>query len=120
MKMLYDTQTGTLLDATEVFVGDIDPMEHVTIQEQVAVVLLQNRPLYKFENEKDAVTGEPHPEQFLVWICYITDNYGNHLVVKVVSTKKKALEWLSDSPRSIGDEARGNRFVESFVVEEDR
>lgn len=124
MKVIYDKKTGTLLDAAHVFIGDIDPMEHVTIQEQVAVVLLQNRPLYEFENEKAAETAKDFPEQFVVWICYITDNYGNPLVVKVVSTKKKALEWLSDSPHAIGkrddDEVRGNRFVETFVVEAER
>lgn len=69
------------------------------------------------------VIGEDSPEQFLVWICYIADNHGNPLVVKVVPTKKKALEWLRGSPHNIGkkddDEVRGHRFVESFVVETD-
>lgn len=63
------------------------------------------------------------PEQPLVWICYITDNHGNPLVVKVVPTKKKALEWLRGAPHNIGkkddDKVRGHRFVESFVVETD-
>ena len=59
-------------------------------------------------------------EQRLVWLCYITDNYGNPIVEKAVSTKEKALEWLSDRSHTIGrkddDEDRGHRFVESYVL----
>ena len=132
MKVIYDKQTGTLLDATHVFVGDINPMEHVTIQEQVAVVLLQNRPLYEFENEKGAETvkdieskkgclePEVSLEYFGVWICYITDNYGSPLVVKVVSTEAQAQMWINE-PLSLNkkddDEVRGHRYAECFVVE---
>ena len=123
MKVIYDKQTGTLLDAAHVLIGDIDPMEQVTDEEMITEVLAQDRPLYEFENEKAAVTVETNPEQFLVWVCYITDNYGNPLVVKVAPTKKKALEWLSDAPHAIGkkddDKVRGHRFVESFVLESD-
>ena len=161
MKVIYDKKTGTLLDATHVLIGDIDPMEQVTDEEMITEVLAQDRPLYEFENEKAAETQkarsylhcwaltpeetqvlreaetaetakdieskkgcrepEVSQEQFLVWICYITDNYGNPLVVKVVPTKKKALEWLSDAPHAMGkkddDEVRGLRFVDRFVVE---
>ena len=124
MKVIYDKQTGTLLDATHVLLGDIDPYEQSTDGAMVEEVLRQNRPLYEFENEKAAETAKDFPEPLGVWICYITDNYGNPLVVKVVSTKKKALEWLSDEPHAIGkkkdDEVRGRRFVESFVLEVER
>ena len=126
MKVIYDKQTGTLLDATNVYVGDIDPMDHVTIQEQVAVVLLQNRPLYEFENEKGRqkatkdIESKVSQEKFVVWICYITDNYGNPLVVKVVPTETQALAWVSDEPQPLNkkdDEPRGRHFVDRFVVE---
>ena len=147
MKVIYNKQTGALLDAAHVLLGDINPYEQSTDAAMVAEILRQNRPLlqkdaepedgcperfvvsqnrprYELANEKAAVTGEDSPEQFLVWVCYITDNYGNPLVVKVVPTKKKALEWLSDEPHAIGkkkdDEVRGRRFVESFVLEVER
>ena len=132
MKVIYDKQTGTLLDASQVFVGDIDPMKQVTDEEMITEVLAQDRPLHEFENEKAAETvkdieskkgcrePEVSQEQFVVWICYITDNYGNPLVVKVVSTETQAQTWLDDEPLSAGKkeyEPRGRRFVDRFVVE---
>ena len=119
MKMIYDKKLDALLDPANMFIGDVDPL--MNSRKQVVEILSQNRPLYEFENEKAIETGEESPEQSLVWICYITDNYGNPLVAKVVSTKKKALEWLSDAPHTIGkkddDEVRCPRFVETYVLE---
>lgn len=56
MKMIYDKTTGTLLYAAHVLIGDIDPMEQVTEQEQITEILAQDRPLHEFENEKGAET----------------------------------------------------------------
>ena len=125
MKVIYDKQTGTLLDATQVLIGDIDPMKQVTDEEMITEVLAQDRPLYEFENEKDTkpeegALPEAWQEQFVVWICYITDNYGNPLVVKVVPTETQALAWVSDEPQPLNkkdDEPRGHHFVDRFVVE---
>ena len=120
MKVIYDKQTGTLLDAIHVLIGDIDMYEQPTEEAMIKEVLAQNRPLYEFENEKAAETAKDCPGQFVVWICYITDNYGNPIVVKVVSTDEQAGQWLDDEPMSLGtkdDETRGNRFVEKYTVE---
>lgn len=126
MKVIYDKQTGTLLDAIHVLIGDIDPMEQVTEEEMIKEVVSQNRPLYEFENEKAAYTAkdclEPadRQEQLVVWICYITDNYGNPLAVKVVPTEKQAWQWTEDEPMRLGtkdDETLGHRFVEKYIVE---
>lgn len=119
MKVIYDKQTGTLLDATHVLLGDINPYEQSTEGAMIEEVLRQNRPLYEFENEKAAETAK----DLLVWVCYITDNYGNPLVVKVVLEETQAQTWLDKEPLSLGkkdDETRGNRFVERFVVETER
>ena len=78
---------------------------------------------FQIKDEEAAVTGEASPEQFLVWVCYITDNYGNPLVVKVVATDSQAMEWVNSKPRPVGvmeDETRGNRFVEYHTVEIER
>ena len=129
MKVIYDKQTGTLLDATHAFIGDIDPYEQTTDAAMVKEVLRQNRPLYEFENEKDAEDKkgcqepEVSQEPFGVWICYITDNYENPVVVKLVSTDVQAMEWVQGTPRTIGlidDETRNNRFVEHHIVEVER
>lgn len=123
MKVIYDKETGTLLYAAHVLIGDIDLMEQVTDEQRITEVLRQNCPLYEFENEKAAETAKDFPEQFLVWVCYITDNYGNPLVVKVVSTETQAQAWLDKEPLSLGkkdDEPRGNRFVEYHTVEVER
>ena len=128
MKMLYDKQTGTLLDATHVLIGDIDPYEQTTDEAMIIEILAQDRPLYEFENDKQTGTlpekGCPElevsQEQFVVWICYITDNYGSPLVVKVVSTEAQAQMWINE-PLSLNkkddDEVRGHRYAECFVVE---
>ena len=128
MKVIYDKKTGTLLDATHVFIGDIYPMEQVTDEEMITEVLAQDRPLHEFENEKDTkpeegALPEAWQEQYVVWICYITDNYGNLLVVKVVPTETQAQTWLGLEPLSLGkkdDEPRGRRYAECFVVEAGR
>lgn len=126
MKVIYDKQSGTLLDAVHVLIGDIDLMEQVTEEAMIKEVVSQNRPLYEFENEKAAETAkdclEPvdRQEQFVVWICYITDNYGNPLVVKVVPTETQAQMWVDAEPLSLGtkdDEMRGSRFAEKYIVE---
>ena len=122
MKMIYDKKTGILTDATEVFVGDIDPLVHITDQEQAEEILLQNRPLVQkdVETEEKCEGALPRPERFGVWICYITDNHGDPIMVKLVSTDVQAHEWILGRPRTIGlidDGTRGNRFVEYHTVE---
>ena len=119
MKMLYEQTTGLLLDPAYVLIGDVDPLVHRTSQEQTAEILSQNRPLL----QKDAVDGETGQERFGVWICYVTDNHGDPIIVKLVSTDVQAMEWNNGRPRTIGvmdDETRGNRFVEYHTVEVER
>ena len=123
MKVIYDKQTGTLLDATHVLLGDIDPYEQSTNGAMIEEVLRQNRPLYEFENEKAAETAKDFPEPLGVWICYITDNYGDPIMVKLVSTEVQAMAWVTSKPRPVGvmeDETRGVRFVEHHTVEVER
>ena len=129
MKVIYDKKTGILFDAAHVLIGDINPYEQTTDEEMITEVLAQDRPLHEFENEKASVTEKATEqvklshEQFLVWICYITDNYGNLLVVKVVPTETQAQTWLGLEPLSLGkkdDEPRGRRYAECFVVEAER
>ena len=120
MKMIFDKQTNTLMDPTYMLIGDVDPLMNTS--KRIEEILSQNRPLVQkdVETEEQCEGASLHPEQSLVWICYITDNRGNAIVVKAVSTKKKAREWLSDGPHTIGkkdDEVRGHRFVESYVLE---
>ena len=118
MKMIYDKKLDALLDPANMFIGDVDPLMNTS--RQVAEIVSQNRPLYEFENE--VVYREPvdRQEQLVVWICYITDTYGNPLPVKVVPTGEKALEWVGDEPKHLNkkdDETRGRRYAECFVVE---
>ena len=119
MKMLYNHKTDALMDAANVFVGDIDPLIHRTSQEQAEEILLQNRPLL----QKVAENEEKCQERFRVWVCYITDNHGDPIMVKLVSTDVQAMEWVQGTPRTIGlldDETRNNRFVEHHIVEVER
>ena len=125
MKVIYDKRTGTLLDAAHVLLGDVDPMEQTTDEAMVKEVLRQNRPLVQKDTEPEKGCREPEVSQepFGVWICYITDNYGNPIVVKVVPTETQAQAWVDSEPRSIGkkeDETHGGRFAVYHTVEEDR
>ena len=120
MKMVYHPNTGALLDPANMFIGDVDPLMNTS--KQVAEILLQNRPLLqKAAKDKGKCEGaSPHPERFGVWICYITDNHGDPIMVKLVSTDVQAMEWVQGTPRTIGligDETRNNRFVEHHTVE---
>ena len=125
MKMIYDKKTGLLTYATDVFIGDIDPMEQVTELEQIEEILSQNRPLIQkdVEPEKGCQEPEVSQEPLGVWLCYIADNYGDPIMVKVVSTDVQAMAWVQSTPRLVGvmdDETRGNRFVEYHTVEVER
>ena len=116
MKIVYNRKTNTLTHAADVFVGDIDPLIHRTYQEKVEEILSQNRPL----RQKDAEDEAKGQERFGVWICYITDNHGDPIMVKLVSTDVQAREWVQGRPRTIGvidDGTRGKRFVEYHTVE---
>ena len=120
MKLVYDTKTGTLLSAVNLMIGDINPYEYTTDEQRIQEIVSQNRSLLQDEHATDKFSepGEEHP----VWVCYITDNYGNPLVVKVVSTATQAQTWLDKEPLGIGkkdDETRGNRFVERFDLDQD-
>ena len=123
MKRIYNQKTGLLMDAANVFIGDVDPL--MNSSKQIEEILLQSRPLVqKDAKDKGKCEGAlPRPERFGVWICYITDNYGNPIMVKLVSTDVQAHEWIQGRPRTIGlpdDEMRGNRFVEHHTVEVER
>ena len=125
MKVIYDKKSGTLLYATHVLLGDIDPYEQSTEWAMVKEVLRQNRPLLQedAEDEKGFPEQADSQEPLGVWICYITDNYGNPIVVKVVPTETQAQAWVDSEPRSIGkkeDETHGGRFAVYHTVEEDR
>ena len=123
MKMVYHPNTGALLDPANMFIGDVDPM--MNISKQIEEILLQNRPLVQKDVEpKEKCEGAlPRPERFGVWICYITDKYGDPIMVKLVSTDVQAQEWIQGRPHTIGvidDGMRGNRFVEYHTVEVER
>ena len=125
MKVIYDKRTGTLLDAAHVLLGDIDPYEQSTDAAMVAEILRQNRPLIQkdVEPEKGCQEPEVSQEPLGVWLCYIADNYGDPIMVKVVSTDVQAMAWVQSTPRLVGvmdDETRGNRFVEYHTVEVER
>ena len=125
MKMIFDKQTRVLLDPANMFIGDIDPLVQRTSQEKAEEILSQNRPLVQKDVEtKEKCEGAlPHPERFGVWICYITDNHGDPIMVKLVSTDVQAHEWVQGRPRTIGlidDGTRGRRFVEYHTVEVER
>ena len=120
MTMLYEQRTGTLMDATYVLIGDVDPLMNTT--KQIEEILLQNRPLVQkdVETEGKCEAPSPHPERFGVWLCYITDDCGDPIMVKLVSTDVQAREWVQDRPRIIGlidDGTRRKRFVEYHTVE---
>ena len=114
MKMIYDKKLDALLDPANMFIGAVDPLMNTS--KQVAEILLQNRPLLQIVAEDEA-KGQ---DRFGVWLCYITDNYENSILVKLVSTDVQAQEWIQGRPRTIGlidDGTRGNRFVEHHTVE---
>ena len=123
MKMIYDKQTCVLLDPTKMFIGDVDPLMNAS--KQIEEILLQNRPLVQkdVETEGKCEAPSPHPERFGVWLCYITDDCGDPIMVKLVSTDVQAQEWIQGRPRTIGlidDGTRGKRFVEYHTVEVER
>ena len=125
MKVIYDKKSGTLLYATHVLLGDIDPYEQSTEWAMVKEVLRQNRPLLQedAEDEKGFPEQADSQEPLGVWICYITDNYGDPIMVKLVSTEVQAMAWVTSKPRPVGvmeDETRGVRFVEHHTVEVER
>ena len=120
--MIFDKQTRVLLDPANMFIGDVDPLVQRTSQEKAEEILLQNRPLVQ-KVQKVAEDEEKCQERFGVWICYITDKYGDPIMVKLVSTDVQAQEWIQGRPHTIGvidDGMRGNRFVEHHTVEVDR
>ena len=119
MKMLYSRKTHVLMAADDVLVGDIDPLIHRTTQEKALGIISQDRPLVL----EDAESKEKDPEPFGVWICYIVDDHGDPIMVKLVSTDVQAHEWVQGRPRTLGlidDGTRGNRFVEYHTVEVER
>ena len=123
MKMIYDKKLNAVLDPANMFIGDVDPLMNTS--KQVAEILLQNRPLVQkdVETEEKCEGALPRPEQFGVWICYITDNYGDPIMVKLVSTDVQAMAWVTSKLRPVGvmeDETRGVRSVEYPTVEVER
>ena len=122
MKLVYDTKTGTLLSAVNLMIGDINPYEYTTDEQRIQEIVSQNRSLLQDEHATDKVSepGEEHP----VWVCYITDNYGNPIVAKVVSSETLAQQWISDEPQRMGkrgdDDSHGARYTEMYVVEAER
>ena len=117
MKMIFDKRTRNLLDPTDMLIGDVDPLMNTS--KRIEEVLLQNRPLLQKDAEDEGKDQEP----LGVWICYITDDHGDPIMVKLVSTDVQAHEWIQGRPRTIGlidDGTRGNRFVEYHTVEVER
>ena len=125
MKMFFNRKTSTLMDPADVFAWEIDPLVHRTNLEKAEAILSQNRGLLQedVEDEKGCPEPEVSQEPLGVWICYITDNYGDPIMVKLVSTDVQAHEWVQGRPRTIGlidDGTRGKRFVEYHNVEVER
>ena len=123
MKMIYDKKLDVVLDPANMFIGDVDPLMNTS--KQVAEILLQNQPLLQKDVEPEEGCTEPEEDQepLGVWVCYITDNYGDPIMVKLVATDVQAMEWFNSKPRTVGvmeDETRGNRFVEYHTVEVER
>ena len=123
MKVIYHPEAGLLMDAADVLIGDVDLL--MGLAEQIEEVLSQNQPLLQkvVESEKGCQEPEVSQEPLGVWVCYITDNYGDPIVVKLVSTDVQAMAWVHSKPRPVGvmdDETRGNRFVEYHTVEVER
>ena len=87
MKVIYDKQTGTLLDATHVLIGDIDPYEQTTNEEMITEVLAQDRPLYEFENEKAETAKDIESKKG----CREPEHYET-LVVDIETYTKHALK----------------------------
>ena len=125
IKVLYDPNTGVIQEYdTHVYVATVDVAQHETTKEQIAYTVAYGLCVdpvgivwpQKSQPESDNKIEESYDPGSQVWVCYVTDNYDNPVVVKVVRTKYEAKEWLRRGPTVLGKDAPRERFVEGWNI----
>ena len=123
IKVLYDPHTCVIQEfETHLYVAEVDLAELETTEEQVQYTVahgLRVDPVGvvwppKSQPESDNKIEESYDPGGQVWVCYVTDNYDNPVVVKVVRTEYEAKEWLRRGPTVLGKDAPRERSVEGW------